>query len=79
MKKLLLAASAFALTAGAAAAEDVKIGTLLGATGPIESIAPNMFTTVDLVVKEVNDSGKAANGWVFQNVRADSTCIGHGT
>ena len=75
MKKLLLAASAFALTAGAAAAEDVKIGTLLGATGPIESIAPNMFTTVGLVVKEVNDSGKAANGWVFQNVRADSTCI----
>ncbi|MDQ2065629.1 ABC transporter substrate-binding protein [Xinfangfangia sp. CPCC 101601] len=75
MKKLLLAASAMALSAGAAAAEDVKIGSLLGATGPIESIAPNMFTTVDLVVKEVNDSGKAANGWVFHNVRADSTCI----
>lgn len=75
MKKLLLAASAAALAAGAASAEDVKLGTLLGITGPIESIAPNMFTSVDMAIKEVNDSGKAANGWVFQNVRADSTCI----
>ncbi|MCB6176990.1 ABC transporter substrate-binding protein [Rhodobacter sp. Har01] len=75
MKKLLLATSACALVAGAACAEDVKLGTLLGVTGPIESISPNMFTSVDMAIKEVNDSGKAANGWVFQNVRADSTCI----
>jgi len=75
MKRLLLASSACALIAGAAAAEDVPIGTLLGLTGPIESIAPNMFTAVDMAIKEVNDSGKAANGWVFRNVRADSTCI----
>ncbi len=75
MKKLLLAVSALALTSGATLAEDVKIGTLLGLTGPIESIAPNMFTAVDMAVAEVNASGKAANGWVFQSVRADSTCI----
>lgn len=75
MKRLLLASSACALIAGAAAAEDVPIGTLLGLTGPIESIAPNMFSAVDMAIKEVNDSGKAANGWVFTNVRADSTCI----
>ena len=75
MKKLLLAASALSLVAGAAFAEDVKIGTLLGITGPIESISPNMFSAVDLAIKEANDSGKAANGWVFQSVRADSTCI----
>lgn len=78
MKRLLLASSACALIAGAAAAEDVPIGTLLGLTGPIESIAPNMFTSVDVAIKEVNDSGKAANGWVFKNVRADSTCIDAG-
>ena len=75
MKTLLLAVSALALTSGATLAEDVKIGTLLGLTGPIESIAPNMFTAVDMAVAEVNASGKAANGWVFQSVRADSTCI----
>ncbi len=75
MKKLFLAASTLALTAGVVSAEDVKLGTLLGITGPIESISPNMFTAADMAIKEVNDSGKAANGWVFQNVRADSTCI----
>ncbi|MFZ1470158.1 MAG: ABC transporter substrate-binding protein [Paracoccaceae bacterium] len=75
MKKLLLAGSALALVAGAASAEDVMIGTLLGATGPIESIAPNMFTASEMAMAEVNASGKAANGWVFKDVRADSTCI----
>ena len=50
MKKLLLAASAMSLIAGAAVAEDVKIGTLLGITGPIESISPNMFASVDLAI-----------------------------
>jgi branched-chain amino acid transport system substrate-binding protein len=50
MKTLLLAVSALALTSGATLAEDVKIGTLLGLTGPIESIAPNMFTAVDMAL-----------------------------
>ena len=35
MKKLLLAASACALMAGAVSAEDVKIGILIGFTGPM--------------------------------------------
>jgi len=38
MKKLLLASAATALIAGAAQAEDVKIGILIGFTGPIESL-----------------------------------------
>ena len=75
MKKLLLATAACALAAGSASAEDVKIGTLLGFTGPIETIAPNMATAIEMAIKEVNDSGKAANSWVFSAVRADSTCI----
>ena len=41
MKKILLASAAIAsLAAGAAMAEDVKIGIILGFTGPIESITP---------------------------------------
>ncbi|MFE3835674.1 ABC transporter substrate-binding protein [Pseudogemmobacter sonorensis] len=75
MQRLMLATAVTALMAGAASAEEVKIGTLLGLTGPIESIAPNMFTAVDMAIKEANDSGHAANGWVFANLRADSTCI----
>ncbi|NPD16463.1 ABC transporter substrate-binding protein [Xinfangfangia sp. D13-10-4-6] len=75
MKKFLLATAACALAAGSASAEDVKLGVLLGFTGPIETIAPNMALAAEMAIKEVNDSGKAANGWVFSAERADSTCI----
>lgn len=74
MKKLLLASTATALFAGAAMAEDVKIGVLLGFTGPLESITPAMGAGADLAIKEVNDSGKFALGTVTA-VRGDSTCV----
>jgi branched-chain amino acid transport system substrate-binding protein len=73
MKKLLLAASACALMAGAAAAEDVKIGILFGFTGEIESLSLNMVNGADQAISEVNASGKFALGNVLA-VRADSTC-----
>lgn len=40
MKKLLAATASVALFAGAASAEDIKIGVVLGFTGPLESITP---------------------------------------
>ncbi|MBP0482058.1 ABC transporter substrate-binding protein [Sagittula salina] len=73
MKKLLLAASA--LVAGAAQAEDAKIGVILGFTGPIESITPMMGDSAELAIKEVNDSGKFLEGVTLAPVRADSTCV----
>jgi branched-chain amino acid transport system substrate-binding protein len=73
MKKLLLASAATALIAGAASAEDVKIGILLGFTGPLESITPNMALGAEMAIAEVNASGKSAN--TYSAVRADSTCI----
>ena len=42
MRKLLLATTAVALSAGAVSAEDIKIGVILGFTGPIESLTPQM-------------------------------------
>ncbi len=74
MKKLLLATAASALLAGAASAEDVKIGNVTGFTGGIESIAPAIGAAADLAIAEVNASGKAANGWNFIGVRGDDTC-----
>lgn len=74
MKKLLLASAATALMAGAASAQDVKLGVLLGFTGPLESITPAMGAGADLAIKEVNDSGKFTLGTVSA-VRGDSTCI----
>jgi branched-chain amino acid transport system substrate-binding protein len=75
MKKLLLASAATALIAGAASAEDVKIGILIGFTGPIESLTGHMANAAEAAMAEVNASGKALNGWNFVSVRGDSTCV----
>jgi branched-chain amino acid transport system substrate-binding protein len=72
MKRLLLAVSACALTAGAASAEDVKIGILIGFTGPIESLTGHMAASAEAAIAEVNASGKAKN--TYAAVRGDSTC-----
>ena len=74
MNKLLLATAALALTAGMAAAEEVKIGISLGFTGPLESLSPNMANGAELAIKEVNDSGKLLDGSTVVAVRADNTC-----
>ncbi|WP_333868818.1 ABC transporter substrate-binding protein [Cypionkella sp.] len=74
MKKLLLATAASALMAGAASAEDVKIGILIGFTGPIESLTGHMANAAEEAMAEVNASGKALNGMNFVSVRGDSTC-----
>ncbi len=80
MKKLLMATAASALLAGAAAAggDDVKIGVLLGFTGPIESLTPNMAAGAELAMKEVSDSGKLLGGRKVVSVRGDSTCVDSG-
>ncbi|GAA6178668.1 MULTISPECIES: ABC transporter substrate-binding protein [unclassified Shimia] len=75
MKKLLLASAAGALLAGTASAEDIKLGIILGFTGPIESLTPSMADGAELAMKEVTDSGKLLDGSTVIPVRADSTCV----
>ncbi|MEY8883190.1 ABC transporter substrate-binding protein [Donghicola sp. XS_ASV15] len=79
MKKLLLATAATALTAGAAMAEGhgetVKMGVILGFTGPIESLTPAMADSAELAMKEINDAGGLLGGKMLEAVRADSTCV----
>ena len=75
MKKLLMATAATALMSGAAYAEEIKIGIILGFTGPLESITPDMGAGAELAMKEVSDSGKLLDGSTVVPVRADSTCI----
>jgi len=69
----LAAMTSFA--ASTAFAEDVKIGVLLGFTGPIESTVANMAPGAELAMKEVTDSGKLLGGAKVVPVRGDSTCI----
>ncbi|MGP9791457.1 ABC transporter substrate-binding protein [Roseinatronobacter sp. NSM] len=75
MKKLLLASTALAFSAGAAFADDVKMGVLLGFTGPLESIAPHMADSAELAFAEINESGLFLGGQTISAVRADSTCV----
>ncbi|MDG1211866.1 MAG: ABC transporter substrate-binding protein [Paracoccaceae bacterium] len=78
MKKLLLSAAVVSLAmAGSAhaAAHAVKIGVLLGFTGPIESMTPAMGAGAELAMKEVTDSKALLGGKALAPVRADSTCI----
>jgi branched-chain amino acid transport system substrate-binding protein len=74
MKKLMLATAASALLAGAAGAEDVKLGIFIGFTGPIESLTGHMAAAAELAMKEATDSGKFMGGSTVTAVRADSTC-----
>ncbi len=74
MKKLLCASAAIALCAGAASAEDVKLGILFGFTGPIESLTGHMKNAAETAIAEVNASGKSQ--FTFSDVTGDTTCTG---
>jgi len=75
MKKLLLASAASLALASMATAQEVKIGTVVGFTGPLESLAPDMAGGSELAMNEVNASGNFLNGATVVSVRGDSTCI----
>lgn len=75
MKRLLLASAVTALAAGGAFADEIKIGVLLGYTGPIESLTPHMADSAELAIAEVNASGLFLGGTTVTPVRADSGCI----
>ena len=77
MKKLLLATAASAVICSSALADghSIKVGVILGFTGPIESLTPPMADSAELAFKEVSDSGMFLDGNVIEPVRADSTCV----
>mgnify|MGYP002620205319 CR=1 FL=1 len=76
MKKLLSMSAALLMVAAPALADDVKIGVILGYTGQIESLTPDMAMGAELAMSEVNDAGNfMGGGKTLVSVRADSTCI----
>jgi len=75
MKKFLSATAMVALMSSGAFAEEVKLGVVLGFTGPLESITPHMGAAAELAMKEVSDSGKLLDGSTVTSVRGDSTCV----
>jgi branched-chain amino acid transport system substrate-binding protein len=73
MKKLITTLLALCLM-NTASFSDVKIGIILGFTGPIESLTPDMAAGAELAIDEVNKSKHFTAGNV-SGVRADSTCV----
>ena len=61
--------------AGVSKTGDVKVGIILGFTGPIESLTPAMAASAELAFKEVSDSGSLLGGVTITPSRADSTCV----
>ena len=82
MRKLLMATTAVAISASAAFAgshvEEIKLGIILGFTGPIESLTPSMADAAELAMTEVTDSGALLGGASVTSIRADSTCVDSG-
>lgn len=62
-----------------AATDDIKIGVILGFTGPIESLTPNMAASAELAMKEASESGMLLGGKNVVSVRGDSTCVDSAT
>ena len=53
----------------------VKIGILMGFTGPIESLAVGIAAGAKIAMAEVNESGKLVGGITLEAVDADTTCV----
>ncbi len=75
MKKLILAAFLFVSTMTTNSMADIKMGIILGFTGPIESLTPAMAASAELAFKEASDSGSLLGGQKISVERADSTCV----
>ena len=74
MRRILIAFAALFAMASAEAAE-IKIGVMMGFTGPIESLTPDMAAGAELAIAEVNDSKALLDGAAVTPVRGDTTCI----
>ena len=75
MKKLFIAAFMFVSVLTTNTFAEIKMGIILGFTGPIESLTPAMAASAELAFKEASDSGKLLGGETITPIRADSTCV----
>ena len=78
MKKLLMASAATALCTNVAFADghsEIKIGIILGFTGPLESLTQQMAGGAEAAMAEVSESKALLGGAMVTPIRGDSTCI----
>ena len=78
MKKLMIAVCMFFTSIASNVYADghgIKMGIILGFTGPIESLTPAMAASAELAFNEASDSGSLLGGKKIKVERADSTCV----
>ena len=75
MKRLLIAAIISLSSVTTAAVAEVKVGIILGFTGPIESLTPAMRDGARMAFDEASNSGNLLGGETITILEADSTCV----
>jgi branched-chain amino acid transport system substrate-binding protein len=75
MKKLLLAVIVSLSTVTTASLAEIKVGIILGFTGPIESLTPAMRDGARMAFDEASNSGNLLDGETITILEADSTCV----
>jgi len=75
MKKLFIAAIMSLSLLMTSAFAEVKVGIILGFTGPIESLTPAMRDSAKLAFQEASDSGALLGGETITVIEGDSTCV----
>ena len=75
MKKLFIAAIMSLSLVMTSAFAEIKVGIILGFTGPIESLTPAMRDSAKLAFQEASDSGALLGGETITVLVGDSTCI----
>ena len=75
MKKLFIAAIISLSLLMTSAFAEIKIGIILGFTGPIESLTPAMRDSAKLAFQEASDSGALLGGETIAVIEGDSTCV----
>ena len=74
MRKLLLAVIVSLSTVSTAALAEIKVGIILGFTGPIESLTPAMRDGAKMAFEEASNSGYLLGGETITVLEGDSTC-----
>ena len=75
MKKLFISALVGLSFFSTAALAEVKVGIILGFTGPIETLTPAMRDSAKLAFAEASNSGALLGGETITPLIGDSTCV----
>jgi len=75
MKKIFIAAIMSVSLLMTSAFAEIKVGIILGFTGPIESLTPAMRDSAKLAFQEASDSGALLGGETITVLEGDSTCV----